>query len=138
MDVAIYCRISSDREMRSESPERQESLCRQLVEAKGWNVREVFVDRNLSAWNKRKALPALARMWEGLETGQFGAVCVLKMDRLLRRFSDLGGVLKRLQDVGAELLSVTEHLDTTTPMGQAIIGFTVAQAQTESDNASFG
>ena len=135
MDVAVYCRISLDREGESESPERQEALCRQHVEARGWTVAEVFVDRDISAY-KNVPRPALERLWKGIEDGRFGAVCVWKLDRLTRRFTDTGAILGRLETARAELVSVQESIDTATPMGKAIVGVLVAQAEQESRNTS--
>lgn len=133
--VAVYCRISLDRKQESESPERQAALCRQYVEAKGWTVGEVFIDRDASAY-KKVPRPQLDRLWAGVESGKFGAVCVWKLDRLTRRFTDAGAILKRLQDASVELVSVTDNIDTTTPLGQAVLGIFVAQAETESRNTS--
>src|ERR1035441_2609226 len=133
--VAIYCRISQDRDERSESPERQEAMCRALIGSKGWIVAQVFTDRDTSAYKKVKR-PGLDALWKGLESGRFDAVCVWKLDRLTRRFVDTGSVLSRLEQHGATLVSVVDNIDTSTPMGQAIVGVLIAQAETESLNTS--
>jgi DNA invertase Pin-like site-specific DNA recombinase len=133
--VAIYCRISQDRDERSESPERQEAMCRSLVGSKGWTVAQVFTDRDTSAYKKVKR-PGFDALWKGLEAGRFDAVCVWKLDRLTRRFVDTGPILSRLSQCGATLLSVVDNIDTSTPMGQAIVGVLIAQAETESLNTS--
>jgi site-specific DNA recombinase len=135
LPVALYCRISLDRKQESESPERQAAMCRSFVEAKGWTVGDVFIDRDTSAY-KKVPRPALDRLWVGVEAGKFSAVCVWKLDRLTRRFTDAGAILKRLQDAEVELVSVTDNIDTTTPLGQAVLGIFIAQAETESKNTS--
>jgi site-specific DNA recombinase len=135
MRAAIYTRISLDRTDESESPERQEAQCRQLIESRGWEVAEVFLDRDVSAYS-RKRRPALEAMWQGLEDGRFDSVVVWKLDRLTRRFTDTGPIISRLQAAGAELVSVVESLDTSTPMGQGVLGILVAQAEQESKNTS--
>src|SRR5581483_11717817 len=93
------------------------------------------VDRDLSAF-KRVARPDYDRMLKGLRDRRFDAVAVFKLDRLTRRFTDTGPIVKALQDAGAVLLSVHDNIDTSTPMGQAIMGVLVAQAETESLNTS--
>jgi DNA invertase Pin-like site-specific DNA recombinase len=133
--AAIYCRISQDRDERSESPERQQAMCRALLASKGWPVVQVFTDRDTSAYKKVKR-PNFDAMWKGLEAGRFDAVCVWKLDRLTRRFVDTGPILSRLNQFGATLLSVVDNIDTSTPMGQAIVGVLIAQAETESLNTS--
>ena len=47
-----------------------------------------------------------------------------------------GPILAALKANSAQLVSATETLDTTTPIGQAIVGFVVAQAEQESLNTS--
>ena len=133
--VAIYCRISQDRDERSESPERQEAMCRALVGSKGWTVAQVFVDRDTSAYKQVKR-PGFDALRKGLDARQFDAVCVWKLDRLTRRFVDTGSILNLLDENKAALLSVVDNIDTSTPMGQAIVGVLIAQAETESKNTS--
>lgn len=133
--IAIYCRLSVDRSGASESPERQEAACRQLIESKGWTVGEVFVDRDISAFSKTRR-PAYEAMLRGIRDGSFGGVAVFKMDRLTRRFIETARIIETLETAGAVLLSVHDAIDTSTPMGQAIVGFIVAQAEQESLNTS--
>jgi DNA invertase Pin-like site-specific DNA recombinase len=110
-------------------------MCRAKIESLGGIVAQVFVDRDTSAYKKVKR-PYFDAMWEGLENGRFDAVCVWKLDRLTRRFVDTGPILKRLEEHGAKLLSVVDNIDTSTPMGQAIVGVLIAQAESESLNTS--
>jgi site-specific DNA recombinase len=134
--IAVYCRISLDRTEESESPARQEAECRRMVEAKGWDVAEVFTDRDRSAFSKTALRPDYDRMMEGVRRGEFDGVAVWKLDRLTRRFIQIGKILETLEDANAVLLSVVDSIDTTTAMGQAIVGFVIAQAQQESENTS--
>lgn len=133
--VAVYLRLSLDPEGTKEAIERQRVECTRLVEGKGWIVADTFVDRDLSAY-KRVVRPAYAEMMAGLRDGLFDAVCVFKLDRLTRRFTDTGTIVEALTAANAVLLSVHDSIDTSTPMGQAIMGVLVAQAETESRNTS--
>jgi DNA invertase Pin-like site-specific DNA recombinase len=47
-------------------------------------------------------------------------LCVWKLDRLTRSLSDLLQILKRLEEVGAGFRSLTEAIDTTTPVGRML------------------
>ena len=47
-----------------------------------------------------------------------------------------GDILRRIDEAGVKLVSVTEQIDTSTPIGKAIVGFQIAQAETESENTS--
>lgn len=133
--VALYLRLSLDPEGTKEAIERQRVDCTRLVESKGWSVAGTFVDRDLSAY-KQVVRPAYDEMMAGLQAGLYDAVCVFKLDRLTRRFTDTGTIVKALNEAGAVLISMHDNIDTSTPMGQAIMGVLVAQAETESLNTS--
>lgn len=64
------------------------------------------------------------------------AIVVWKLDRLTRRFADAGPILSRLKNHEVALVSVQETLDTTTPIGNALIGVLIAIAENESLNTS--
>lgn len=66
--AAVYCRISKDSDGQGLGVERQQELCEQLAEEKGWQVAEVYVDSDLSAYSG-KARPAYERMLADLEAG---------------------------------------------------------------------
>ncbi|MBC7462720.1 MAG: recombinase family protein, partial [Actinobacteria bacterium] len=48
--VAIYCRISDDREGSGLGVARQEEDCRALANKRDWSVEQVFVDNDISAY----------------------------------------------------------------------------------------
>ena len=133
--IAIYCRISLDRDQESESIERQEADCRKFLLGRDFEIGDVFEDRDVSAY-KGVSRPAFESMMQGIENGIYGGVCVWKLDRLTRRFRESADILGRLQDEDAILLSVNDNIDTTNPMGEALIGILIAQAETESRNTS--
>ena len=106
-----------------------------MVEAKGYVVADVLTDRDKSAF-KVVDRPAYNQVLAGLESGLYDGVAVWKLDRLTRKFSDIGKILGALKVNEALLLTVVDAIDTTTPIGQAIMGIFVAQAEQESLNTS--
>lgn len=134
--AAIYVRLSRETEQ-SSSVERQREDCEQLVMQRGWTYSadsDLYVDNDLSAYTESTDRPEFERLMRNLD--DYGALVVWKFDRLYRRFDGATKVMAKVEEVGAELLSVTESLDTSTPIGKAIAGFIAAQAETESDNTS--
>lgn len=134
--VGIYVRISQDRTGEAASPKRQLEDCQALVERHGWVVSDVYEDRDQSGYSKTAKRPAYRRLLDDLEAGTINAVCVWKLDRLGRRLTEINKVVAQVDELGAVLLSVNDNLDTSTPMGRAMIGFLAAQAETESANTS--
>lgn len=76
-----------------------------------------------------KTRPELERCLSSLRAGDI--LLVYKLDRLARSLKHLMAVLERLESVGAGLRSVTEPVDTSTPMGKLIIQVLGAVAEFE-------
>jgi site-specific DNA recombinase len=81
--VALYCRISQDGEGQGLGVARQEADCRHLAERRGWDVVEVYIDNDLSAYSG-KARPAYQRLLADIEAGRVEAVVAWHPDRLHR------------------------------------------------------
>jgi site-specific DNA recombinase len=130
--AAIYVRISQET-AETTSPARQRDACAKLVADRGWDLTEVYEDLDLSAYSGAPR-PAFDRLMADLD--RFDVVVVWKLDRLYRRFVGFVDVLGRLEAASVELVSATESLDTTSPMGKGIAGVLAAQAEQESANTS--
>lgn len=86
---------------------------------------EIYQEKQ-SAVKKR---PELERCLASLRAGD--VLIVYKLDRLARSLKHLLMVLERLEAVGAGLRSITEPVDTSTPMGKLIIQVLGAVAEFE-------
>jgi DNA invertase Pin-like site-specific DNA recombinase len=74
-------------------------------------------------------LEALARC----EAGATGGIIVAKLDRFARSVAGAAVAIKRLEACGAELVSVQESLDTSTPFGRFARTVMLAMAELELD-----
>ena len=84
--VAIYARISQDRDNTGMAVSRQLSDCRAEAKKRGWFVAEEYVDDDISASAfTSKVRPAYQRMLTDIEDGTRDAVVVWHMDRLHRK-----------------------------------------------------
>jgi DNA invertase Pin-like site-specific DNA recombinase len=136
--VGAYLRISvdDDPDRPSTSPERQLEDIRRLAENKGWVVAEVYEDRDLSAWRRNVKRPGYERMLEDLKAGHIGGVVIWKLDRLVRRITEFSRFWNVCESAGAILAAVNDPIDTSTPLGLAVVYLLVAVAETESRNTS--
>jgi site-specific DNA recombinase len=135
--AAIYTRISLDRDGTSASVQRQEAECRRLCEGMGWEVVEVYSDVDKSAYDPRAKRPSFERLLVDVASKRIDVVVVWKLDRLTRGgLTAIGSIVGTLRDAGADLASVTEQVDTSSAIGEAILGFLAAQAKQESQNTS--
>lgn len=116
----IYCRISSDPTGKAAGVQRQEEDCRALAETLGWDVVDVLVDNDISAYS-RKPRPGYRRLLETLKAGAADAVIVWHPDRLYRRLRDLEELVDVVTASGATIRTVKAgEVDLSTPTGRAM------------------
>lgn len=112
MEVCIYVRLSYDLHGDELGVERQERECREYAEARGWTVREVFVDNDLSATTGVER-PEFERL---LATKPAAILC-WHLDRLLR----VSGDLERVIALGVDVFSKEAGwFDLSNPAGRAV------------------
>jgi DNA invertase Pin-like site-specific DNA recombinase len=117
--VAIYARVSTVGA--GQDPEMQTRELREYCERRGWTVVGEYVDRGISG--AKDSRPQLDRLMEEAHKRSFSGVVVWKFDRFARSVSHLLRALETFRALGIEFVSLTEQVDTTTPMGKMI--FTV-------------
>lgn len=84
--VAIYCRISADREGRELGVERQEEDCRLLADRLGYVVYKVYIDNDISASTRsRKKRPEYQKLLRDAKAGLFDVVMAYTSSRLTRK-----------------------------------------------------
>src|SRR4051794_3852899 len=84
IEVGIYTRISEADEETQTATQRQEAACRSFAAARGWIIREVFEDVDVSAY-KGVHRPAFEQLLTAIDRQSLGGVVVWKLDRLVRR-----------------------------------------------------
>jgi site-specific DNA recombinase len=137
MRAAIYSRISLDRTGESISPERQEKLCRQLAEVRGWEVvAEPFSDVDKSGWKKGVERKGFEAMLEGARGGKFDVLIAYSLSRFGRQTIQLLGFAEEMRDCGVALATVTDNIDTSSAMGNLFFTILAAFAQMESEQIS--
>jgi DNA invertase Pin-like site-specific DNA recombinase len=140
-DLAIgYCRVSSREAARDGlSLTVQARRIRDYAAACGLKLVEVLADPGVSAGRPIARRPAGKRVVGAIEGGEVSVVIAVRLDRLFRNTVDClesvaswrgGGVAIHLVDDGGPLL------DTTTPMGEALLALRAVFAQMERSFAS--
>jgi site-specific DNA recombinase len=131
--ICIYTRLSKDPTGRLESPDNHVWACRPYIEQLGFTVweGEPFIDRDISGW-RDKVRPAFDLMMQGIKNGDFGGVCVVEVSRFSRNLRRAIPWVNQILDAGALILSESEHIDTSDPLGLSSLYGRFAQAETES------
>jgi site-specific DNA recombinase len=123
--ASIYVRISLDKTGEGLGVERQEQECRRFCAERGWEVREVFCDNDISATTGRRR-PG----FEALLASDPEVIVVWHTDRLVRLSRDL----ERVIDLECNVHGVTAgHIDLSNPAGRAVAKTITAWAQYEGE-----
>lgn len=128
----VYTRVSTeDQAQGGVSLDAQLTSCRAYCVARGWTVAEEVTDAGASATTLKRN--GIQRVIAELKTKKIAGVVAWRLDRFTRSVRDLLTLidLAKAQDVG--LVSVSESLDTTTPMGRFVVHLLGAMAQWESE-----
>jgi DNA invertase Pin-like site-specific DNA recombinase len=123
--VALYARVSTKNN--GQDPETQLVALREYVTARGLNIAEEYVDIGISGAKDRR--PELERLMQEARRRRFDAVLVARFDRFARSVRHLVMALDEFNSLCINFISLSESIDTSTPMGKMV--FTVIGAVAE-------
>jgi site-specific DNA recombinase len=127
----IYVRVSTVEQTNGVSPEAQLASCRAYAIARGWTVGDEVIEGGASA--KTLNRDGMQRVLAALRDRRVAGVIAWRLDRLTRSVRDLLTLLDLVGDTGG-VVSVTENLDTTSPMGRFVVHLLGSVAQLEREN----
>jgi DNA invertase Pin-like site-specific DNA recombinase len=154
IQVALYARVSKDtcrtcgkaeaahnettgHEFKGQDPEAQLQPLREMCRMRGWTIVHEYVDQGWSGASKSR--PAFDLLMAAIaatdakkpETKKFDGVVVWKFDRFFRSTQHMLKVLDTFQEKKLEFISLTEQIDTSTPVGKLIFTLLAAIAEFE-------
>jgi DNA invertase Pin-like site-specific DNA recombinase len=129
--AVVYCRVSTDEQGDSGlGLEAQEAACRRWADFKVVEVVAVTHDV-CSGARPPTNRDGFGRALELLEAGQADALVCAKLDRATRRQRGLLDLLDLAEAHGFALVLLDVDLDTSTPIGRAILGILSVVAELE-------
>jgi len=115
--VGIWIRVSTEDQAQGESPEHHEERARSYAKSRGWQVKEVY---DLAGQSGKAVMqhPEAKRMMKDVERGHITGLVFSKLARLSRNRRELEDFSDFFNQHHADLISLSEAIDTSSAGGR--------------------
>ncbi len=125
--VALYARVSTKNN--GQDPETQLLALREYAQVRKLAVFAEYVDIGISG--AKDSRPALNELMADARKRRFDTVLVARFDRFARSTRHLVLALEEFNALGVDFISLSESVDTSTPMGKMVYTVIAAVAELE-------
>ena len=115
--AATYLRVSRD----NQTTENQRLVLARVAGHRGWLIVQTYEDHGISGVKGREQRPAFDAMLKDAVRRRYDILLVWSIDRLGRSVLHVANVLAELDAAGIRLYCDREGIDSSTPMGRAMI-----------------
>ena len=114
LEVACFLRVSTSHQ----TTDNQLLELIEICNRNKWHITDIY-EETISGTKATNERPELNRMLKDASRKKFSKVVVWSVDRLSRSMKSLVNVLSQLDDVGVDIYSYKQGLDTSTTMGSS-------------------
>ena len=115
--AAIYLRVSRD----DQTTENQRLVLERVAGHRGWVIVQTYEDQGISGAKGRDQRPAFDQMIKDAVRRRYDILMCWAIDRLGRSVLHVANALAELDAAGIRLYCDREGIDSSTPMGRAMI-----------------
>ena len=115
--AAIYLRVSRD----DQTTANQRLVLERVAQHRGWAIVQTFEDQGISGGKGRDQRPGFDAMLRDAVRRRFDILMVWSIDRLGRSVLHVANALAELDAAGIRLYCDQQGIDSSTPMGRAMI-----------------
>ncbi len=116
-NIGIWIRVSTEDQAQGDSPEHHEERARNYAKSRGWNIKEIY---NLAGQSGKAVMQnaEAKRMMKDIERGHITGLVFSKLARLSRNRRELEDFSDFFRKHNADLISLSEAIDTSTAGGR--------------------
>jgi site-specific DNA recombinase len=108
--VALYVRVSTDRQAETQTSEQQVTALRAYAEHQGWAVRPDHLYRDEGVSGVRLDRPARDRLRDAAARGEINTLLIASPDRLARRYAYQVWLLEEFERAGGRVIFLERPL----------------------------